>query len=608
MKSTYDESFGSSSEEGFRRVSVPVNEMQQHIGELIRQMRREHNITQSELGSDHYSKSYVSAVERNKILPSLEALRFFATQLNYPNDYFTSLFQDVNGQKQLAVQADPDNVEANALSLQEEAISLLDVLLKSTDLQSLPPLHELPALSPEVFAVLQPDKQARYYYLMGQIAKKNKDGAAALRNFEHALTLTPIGEQVAVLDELGLSYYIVQAYGTALLYHRRALDNLQEDQRNGYSNDQRFKLELHCGDDYRALGAYRQACLHYENARVLLHPEHDMRTAGRLYQELGYCLYAAIYQRTVLSLPEEGRATLNEMEQEFQRAIGFLLQSRTLYQVSGDKSGERRSRLYQALALLHLNNRRKQYRLQKTNSNGATPFPYTPTALDEAEEQCRQILMTWQDQHKAASALSTEQKVDFYQAMSYLVCVYTQRAFLARLSGHKDIAHYERSVAVYFCEQILHALSQQSLPFYLLGDVLSPRSSGYQLPTPSQLRLPPEIERPEQLLHSPVTYIEVCFAASEAAEELGHAADDPDYARYCYDHATRALEVALSLSTSLQTEQFDGLLEPDYYRWCYQRSVSLLEERNLVAPEYMDATNKVLVKILTEAFHHASLS
>ena len=120
--------------------------MQQYIGELIRQLRREHNITQSELGSDHYSKSYVSAVERNKILPSLEALRFFATQLNYPNDYFTSLFQGVNGQKQLAVQADPDNIEANAHSLQEETISLLDILLKSTDLHNLPPLHELPAL------------------------------------------------------------------------------------------------------------------------------------------------------------------------------------------------------------------------------------------------------------------------------------------------------------------------------------------------------------------------------------------------------------------------------------------------------------------------------
>lgn len=583
--------------------------MQQHIGELIRQLRREHNITQSELGSEHYSKSYVSAVERNKILPSPEALRFFAIQLDYPNDYFTSLFQGVNGQKQLTVQAHPDNVETNDPSLQEEAISLLDVLLKSTDLQNLPALHELPALSPEVFAALQPDKQARYYYLMGQIAQKNKDGATALRNFEYALTLAPIEQQVAILDELGLSYYMVHAYETALLYHQRALNILQKDQRNGgYGNEQRFKLELHCGDDYRALGVYRQAGRHYGNARMLLHPEHDMRTAGRLYQELGYCLYAAIYQRTVLSLPEERRASLNEMEQEFQRAIGFLLQSRTLYQVSGDKSGERRSRLYQALTLLHLNNRRKQYRLQRVGSNGAAPFPYTPTALDEAEEQCRQVLMTWQDQREAASALSTEHEVDFYQAMAYLVCIYVQRAFLARLSGHKDIAHYERSVAVYFCEQILHALSDQSFPFHLLGDVLSPRSSGYQPPTPSQLRLPQEIERHEQLLHSPVTYIEVCFAASEAAEELGHAADDPDYAHYCYDHATHALEAALSLSTSLQTEQFDAFLEPDYNRWCYQRSVSLLEGRNLVAPEHTDETNKVLVKILAQAFHHASLS
>ena len=580
------------------------NEMQQHIGELIRQLRREQNITQSELGSDHYSKSYVSAVERNKILPSLEALRFFATQLNYPDDYFTSLFQDVSGQKQLPVQAHVDNVGPNAPLPQEGAISLLDVLLNSTDLQNLPMLQELPTLSPEVFAALQPDKQARYYYLMGQVAKKKKEGVSALRSFEHALTLASAEQQVAVLDELGLNYYMMRAYETALLYHRRALDIPQKAQSNGFSSDALFKLELHCGDDYRALGAYQQACLHYENARALLHPEHDMRTAGRLYQELGYCLYAAIYQQTVLSIPAEKRVPLEEMEREFQRAISFLLRSRTLYQVSGDMLGECRSRLIQVLALLNLSNHRKQYRLNRAASDGAAPFPYAPTALDEAEEQCRQILVKWQDPQEGFSSLTVEHEDNFYRAMAYLVRIYTQRAFLARLSGNIDIALYERSMAVHFCEQTLHALSEQHLPFDLLRDVLAPRTIRFRAPTPSQLHLPKVIERHETLLHTPVAYIEMCLAAGEIAEELGHAADDVPYAHYCYDHATRALEAALSVSSSLQTGQLDGLLEPDYNRWCYQRSVSLLEERNLVAPEYADETNKVLVKILAEAFHH----
>ena len=578
--------------------------MQQHIGELIRQLRREHNITQSDLGSDHYSKSYVSAVERNKILPSLEALRFFATRLDYPDDYFVSLFQHVSGENQLSMLSHLDIAGTDAISSQEEAISLLDLLLKSTDLHNFPMLHELPALSPEVFMALPPDKQACYYYLMGLTAKKHKDDTTAMWHFERALTLAPIEQRVAILDELGLNYYSVQAYQTALLYHRRALDMLQKEQNNGYRNDQLFRLELHYGDDYRAIGAYRQACLHYENARALLQPEDDMRTAGRLYKELGYCLYAAIYQRTVLSIPEERRVPLEEMEREFQRAIGFLLQSRTLYQVSGDKSGECNSRLFQALALIHLSNRRKQYRLHSADGNGSSPFPYAPSTLDEAEEQCRQVLMNWQDQREDSSVLPTEHEVDFYRAMAYLIRIYTQRAFLSHLSNHKDIAQYERSVAAHFCEQVLNALAEQPLPLHLLGDVFAPRKSDYRIPTPSRLQIPKGIEH-QELLHNPAAYIEVCFAASEVAEELGHAATDPDYAHYCYDHATHALQVALSFSHLLQVKQPDALFEPHYPLWCYQRGVGLLEERNLVAPEYADETNRVLVKILTEAFHHA---
>ena len=63
--------------------------MQQTIGEFIRQTRRQQNITQTELGGPRFSKSYVSAVERNKITASSEALTFFAEQLRQPRDYFT---------------------------------------------------------------------------------------------------------------------------------------------------------------------------------------------------------------------------------------------------------------------------------------------------------------------------------------------------------------------------------------------------------------------------------------------------------------------------------------------------------------------------------------
>ncbi|TMD46431.1 MAG: helix-turn-helix transcriptional regulator [Chloroflexi bacterium] len=48
---------------------MPNNGRAEPIGELIRQLRRRRNITQTELGAPRYSKSYVSAVEKNTIRP-----------------------------------------------------------------------------------------------------------------------------------------------------------------------------------------------------------------------------------------------------------------------------------------------------------------------------------------------------------------------------------------------------------------------------------------------------------------------------------------------------------------------------------------------------------
>src|SRR6202035_2542589 len=77
--------------------------MQLSCGDLIRQLRRQYNLTQTELGGNRFSKSYVSAVERNKIVPSAQALRYFAEQLNKPEDYFSNLLRRPENMSQLAI-------------------------------------------------------------------------------------------------------------------------------------------------------------------------------------------------------------------------------------------------------------------------------------------------------------------------------------------------------------------------------------------------------------------------------------------------------------------------------------------------------------------------
>ncbi len=100
--------------------------------------------------------------------------------------------------------------------------------------------------------------------------------------------------------------------------------------------------------------------------------------------------------------------------------------------------------------------------------------------------------------------------------------------------------------------------------------------------------------------HSLATLAEIYFATSEVAEELGFAATDEEYAHYCYDHATRCVQEALSVARSQKTA---SVLELNYGLRCYQRSICLLEERNLVALEYASETNKVLLQVYEEAFH-----
>ena len=189
--------------------------MQQPIGEFIRQVRRQHNLTQSELGGTSFSKSYVSAVERNKIASSPEALRFFAEQLDQPDDYFTSLVQQVDNIRQLSMPGAPGLLTASDTAHQDETLTLLDILLESTELHNLSARYDLPRLAPEVIAALPAHKQSRYYFLMGLVAKQKQDLITALDAFERALALALDKHRPAILDELGVNYYSAKAYQVA---------------------------------------------------------------------------------------------------------------------------------------------------------------------------------------------------------------------------------------------------------------------------------------------------------------------------------------------------------------------------------------------------------
>src|SRR5947209_14873787 len=103
--------------------------MQQQLGEFIRHLRRERSLTQTELGGELYSKSYVSAVERDKIVPSKDALRFFAEQLDQPQDSFTLLMRENEHERHEMTMLG----QRDASIAHEEIVALLDMVLESVE-------------------------------------------------------------------------------------------------------------------------------------------------------------------------------------------------------------------------------------------------------------------------------------------------------------------------------------------------------------------------------------------------------------------------------------------------------------------------------------------
>ncbi|HET8851139.1 MAG TPA: hypothetical protein VFN02_01310, partial [Ktedonobacteraceae bacterium] len=201
----------------------------------------------------------MSAVERNRIAPSPRALRFFAERLGQPNGNFAALLQQPDVAQALSVLDTHTLPAANGHIARDDIVTLLHTLLEQAAFAGFSPDHHLPTISPEALASLPQHLQAHYYFLLGLNAKEQRHLPVALRAFESAFTLAPAHQQAAILDEMGSCSFLLQAYHTALGYHLHARHLLSKAPSSRTMAPLQLAVELHCGNAYLALGAYRQA-------------------------------------------------------------------------------------------------------------------------------------------------------------------------------------------------------------------------------------------------------------------------------------------------------------------------------------------------------------
>jgi transcriptional regulator with XRE-family HTH domain len=564
--------------------------MQLSVGEYIRQLRRQRSLTQTALGGTHFSKSYVSAVERDKIAPSHDALRFFAEQLDQPIEPFEQLLQQSICTKQTSSTQGTYVTPIDGQN-DQEIVALLDLVLKGKE-HSLPQIIANLPLETNALPSLQ--KQARYAFLKGLQAQEHHELVTAQAYLEYALALAPTEYLSAILDALGTNYYLSQTFERALGHHTRALKLLKEN--SAHNTDLLLNVELHCAHDYRALQAHYEAGLHYEEARRYLRATHNMQIAGELYLGLAYCIYASLFQaKTSLDSVVTAQVPSEEMDRSYQLALNFLLQSRTLYQVSSDQEGEYTARLTQAMVLLDFSTWRQQVAQEKSRANGKNiPFINCSSLLDDAEEQCRQVLLGWQETLADFTVPSIDQQIILYTALAYLVRVFTQRATLARIGEYHDTATKERSLALHICQKILDSLQEQALPWHLVHDIAN--LSGVSISYRSQ-SLPYTSDPSISLHHNAIISTEVFFAAGGIAEELGKVSTSPDYSQECYTCSDHFFQLTLEAARiELPSQKRDA----SYLNRLYQRYTHILEQR-LMLNSPIDKTSQKLLYTFKDA-------
>jgi transcriptional regulator with XRE-family HTH domain len=290
------------------------------IGASIRSARRERNMTQTQLGGRRYSKSYISAIEHAKILPSQQMLQFLASQLDLPLAYFTG-----SGKQEEVTPGSARSAEQHQLLKPEERVitdelwPLLDELLERAPDWDAQAFSGLPPFSIEALDAVPASRQAMYAFLLGTLAQQKADFSQAVRAFEYALQHSPPHRHPAILDALGSTYALQRLDSLALHYHLQAHLLLHQQELANPTSPLHLMIPLHCAQDYRALGNYQQASAMYEDARLHLNARNSIEIAADLYFGLGYCVYGLMRNATTPATSDRKSFSIEEMEQGYQR-------------------------------------------------------------------------------------------------------------------------------------------------------------------------------------------------------------------------------------------------------------------------------------------------
>jgi len=314
------------------------------VGTNIREVRTKLGMTQAQLAAPEFSISYISAIERGKIRPSLKALSILARRLDVPLTFL------LEGSPSGAAEARAVGYSpADSGPDQKIDVDLLqaNVLVQQGQFQQAEQL--LASIQPERITT---DQVYRLYRLRGEIHLGSNEYQEAVVDLRAAVTQGEGLNDTEYIERarnlLGKAYFLLYNYTLAMENHLRCNTAIE----NGLINDPVFSLEVfsNLASDYFRLGDLEKAVSYYHQALKMfdgmnrdsksfaqkyMEISQDYKASGKLAMARDYALRSlALFemrdeQRLVglthqrLGKTLEKQNDLDEAEKEYRRAIAI---------------------------------------------------------------------------------------------------------------------------------------------------------------------------------------------------------------------------------------------------------------------------------------------
>lgn len=289
------------------------------VGTNIREVRTRLGLTQAQLAAPEFSISYISAIERGKIRPSLKALSILAKRLDVPLTFL------LEGSPAGAAEAravgyspadsgpdqriDVELLQANVL-IYQHAFKEAEQLLAS--------------IQPERITT---DQAYRLFLLRGQIHLGVNEFQEAVVDLRSAVSQGEGMNDIEYIERarnlLGKAYFSLYNYTLAMENHQRSNTAIE----NGFISDPIFALDVYSNlaNDYFRLGDLEKAVTFYHHALAALEEmNRDSKGFAQKYMEISLS-YKAADKPTMARDYAMRSLALYEMRDE-QRIVGLTHQ------------------------------------------------------------------------------------------------------------------------------------------------------------------------------------------------------------------------------------------------------------------------------------------